>query len=260
MTGAAFRGGRGREAFGRGESSGAVCPTRKAAPGGARQGQKGHGVDARLALRRDGPDAPLRPDAEGAPTQRNPCLHAAPTSASCGSCAGGRSEMADRPPRSSAVTHSSLALPPHAPRHGSAVRQDGWPCFCAPAYRRGSAWSGTGVDTRTDPFSCLNQSPCQEPPSGLDGARNGLLPRLSAAAGRRRRAHSAEPLPPRRTHPRQPRRTLAASASGMGLGKIGFTAGWVPMLGWAAGKTRPSLDESYPEARTTGVRAKTRAY
>ena len=52
MTRGGFRGGRGREAFGRGELSGAVCPTRKAAPGGARREQKGHGVAIRLALRR----------------------------------------------------------------------------------------------------------------------------------------------------------------------------------------------------------------
>ena len=51
LTRAVFRGDRGWEASGRGESSGAFCPTRKAALGGARQEQKGHGADIRLALR-----------------------------------------------------------------------------------------------------------------------------------------------------------------------------------------------------------------
>ena len=71
-----------------------------------------------------------------------------------------------------------FSIPATSPRHGSAVRQNGWPCFCAPAYRRGPPWNGTEVDTRTDPFSCLNQSPCHEPPSGFDDARNELPPIL----------------------------------------------------------------------------------
>jgi len=58
LTRVAFRGSRGREASGRGESSGVVCPTRKAAPGGARQGPKGHEADPRLARRQTGRPRP----------------------------------------------------------------------------------------------------------------------------------------------------------------------------------------------------------
>ena len=55
---------------------------------------------------------------------------------------------------------------------------EGWPGFCALFERRGLAGSGTGDDDRAGSFSCPNQSSCQEPPSGFDGARNGLLPIL----------------------------------------------------------------------------------
>jgi hypothetical protein len=116
LTRGGFRGGRGgRAASGRGESSGAVGPTRKAAPGGARREQKGHTVDPRLAgagraarappdrrRRRDRPAEPLPP--------RRPAL------APCGSDAGSRSETADCPPRSTAVTASASGLLPDAPR------------------------------------------------------------------------------------------------------------------------------------------------
>ena len=111
---AVFRDSRGWEASGRGESSGAFCPTRKAAPGGARQRPKGHEADPRLAgagraarappagrRRRDRPAEPL-------PPRR-------PAPARCGSDAGDWSETPDRPPRSTAVTDSVMSIPARCP-------------------------------------------------------------------------------------------------------------------------------------------------
>ena len=200
-----------------------VCPTRKAAPGGARREQKGYGVDIRLALRRVGRTRPSGRMQKARPLSGTPgpTQHPPPPVAAAAPVARARRPTDPTQHHRYPLCFSSTATRAPARERG----QTEWLAVLLCPLR--TARIGLERNRRRKNRS-LSRDYCRTLPHG-NGPRGQALSaswgRFGACDGR---------LPP--------------LLLGWGLGGLVHrrpcVAGWVPALGRAAGETRPSFGNS----------------